>query len=188
MSNSQRDQEIYGTELLDAVGRKSLEAVAPHIHRLQNENEQLQRRLAQQAAASIHEKLDRELPNWREINNDPGFLHWLSIPSPYSGQAKSQLIRNAFAAGDANRVLVFFRDYLAQEGATSQPHFAQSQGRWQQPQQNTAGAVTNADITAFYDRCRKGVYAGKDAERNAEEARLHKAINSGQFRGRYQSE
>jgi hypothetical protein len=61
-----------------------------------------------------------EVPNWREINNDPRFHAWLLLPEPYSGAIRDRLLKDAAATGDVQRLIRFFRGFLREQGAAGQ--------------------------------------------------------------------
>jgi hypothetical protein len=56
--------------------------------------------------------LDAVLPKWRELNNEQGFLNWLSQVDPFTGQSRQELLDTAHERLDANRVMTFFNAYL----------------------------------------------------------------------------
>ena len=169
------ERRAYGDDLLSVVERKALEAFSPHLRQLQNENQNLRQRVARGEAQTIYENLDAALPNWREINTSPEFLEWLRAADIFSGRSKALMLREAFDSGEASRVLAFFAGFLAEHGG--QQYAGQQRSRRAEPP-----VVTNKDLDRFYERVRQGAYEGKSAQKDAEEARLHAAINAGRFR------
>ena len=68
-----QDEENYGSELIDMTKRAAVEALAPELTQLHAENQQL-RHLQQRAQRTeIERALDAQVPNWREIYQDPRF-------------------------------------------------------------------------------------------------------------------
>src|SRR5262245_51787741 len=121
------DERNFGPELLDVATRAARHAMAPEMQRLHNENLALQNQLDVTTKMSIDQMLDREVPNWRAINSDERFHQWLLLPDPYSGVIRDRLLKDAAAAGDAQRVANFFRGYLAAGGqAPANPGSARS--------------------------------------------------------------
>lgn len=151
---TEADRRNYGDDLLDTVARKAYDTVHPYV-------QQLEQRVQRSERANIFHTLDAALPNWRTVNTSREFLSWLSVPDPLSGNRKDSMLRHAFEIGDAARVLVFFRGFLASGGAARG-----NQAPGQQARQDSS-MIDNATLKTFYDNCRKGMYAGKDAERNA---------------------
>jgi len=118
---TQRDVDNFGHELLDVAQRAAQHAMAPELQRLSDENQQLHEEVSRAAKMSIDRELDTNVPNWREINNDERFHQWLLMPEPYSGVIRDRLLKDAARAGDAQRVINFFKGYLAVAGQTPAP-------------------------------------------------------------------
>lgn len=169
------DVRTYGPELIELVEKKALDAVEPYIVRLQNENENLKQRARASGEQGIRDQLDAKLPGWRAVNTDPNFLQWLASGNIYSGRQRQQELREAFSAGSAERVLAFFRGYLAERGGSAQGQQAQGQ------RQDSNNTITSADVTQFYRNCsRPGFYT--DVERANIEGKIHAAAAAGQIR------
>ena len=164
----QEDVQTYGPELIDLTMRAAREAVSgdlEEVRRRQNELAVREQRLQKQG---VFAKLDAALPNWREINTSPDFLAWLDAQHVYAGQPKISLLRAAFEAGDAARCMAFFRGYLAEHGGKAVGH-AQASGSGRQ----AADMTIQKALENFYSDVRKGKWNGRDAEKTAEERRLH---------------
>src|SRR5215467_11153437 len=100
MSNSYvTPQEIqdYGQEFLDVVGRKARETTAGQIGQLQLHVQSLCNQLHGQARRAMTEQLDRTVPDWRQVNEDPAFLQWLAGRNDYSGRIRHDELREAWA-------------------------------------------------------------------------------------------
>lgn len=203
------ERKAYGDDLLSVVERQALQAVQPHISRLAEENQQLRHRVARDEARTIYEILGVELPNWRAINTSQEFLRWLALPDLYSGQVRSGLLKAAFGAGEAGRVLAFFRGFLAehpelgwQQTAAPQPTPAASAPARQaavqlkdlaapgkarpatgnSPVPAEPIVITNKDIDRFYTDVRRGVYAGRTDAKDAAEAKIYAAVRENRVR------
>lgn len=200
------ERKAYGDDLLSVVERKALEAVQPRMNQLAQENNQLKQRLQRDEANHIYSFLSAQLPNWAEINTHPDFIAWLNLPDVYSGHVKAGMLRAAFAAGDAGRVLAFFTGFLEthpeHRGQTPQPSPAANAPKRQAavdlkslaapgkarpaggnaPLPDEKPVYTTTQIDRFYDRVRRNGYAGREAEKNAEEARIFAAIREGRVR------
>lgn len=119
-----KDREMYGEELLDTVQRAAMEAVAPQISALEQENQQLKRDVGRQRTTGVHHTLDQSVPNWRDINRSPRFRQWLSLTDLLSGSVRGKLLDAAFKAADAPRVVAFFQGFVNDEAATGSTEFA----------------------------------------------------------------
>jgi hypothetical protein len=111
---SQDEIQAYGLEALSVMERKAMEVVQPFVDQVTWQNQALRQELQQVKSNDIWSMLDQRLPNWREINQDPGWKDWLTLTDPLSGLPRQQLLNQAFAAGDAGRVLVFFNGFLSE--------------------------------------------------------------------------
>lgn len=200
-----KDVETYGQELVDFARRAAQDAVAPEIQALREQNEALRQRLSTTASQTIYDKLDSDLPEWRQINNSPEFKRWCALRDVYSGMVRSRMLNDAFSRGQAARVVAFFRGFLS-EAATSTPPVPQPQPAPQPARQpaipletlaapgrdQPAGSsapvgekpvITRASIAAFYADVRKGAYRGRDAEKQAQERLIFAAQNEGRVSG-----
>jgi hypothetical protein len=116
------DFENYGTDLIDMTRRAAVEATAPALNALRQENHQLRQMAVRSQNASIQQELDRALPGWREeVYSDPRFSSWLSDVDSYNGVPRTQLLRQAVAAGDAARVVRLYKGFLAEAGYQAPP-------------------------------------------------------------------
>lgn len=134
-----KDAETFGPDLLDLIKRQAQEiatdmvsshdaAVQAEIKRLATENETLKARLgdvskSQETTAqdTYLSKLAIEVPDWSEINTDPGFLQWLSEVDPFTGMARQAYLDAAFKALDVKRTSVLFNAYKATKAPPAAP-------------------------------------------------------------------
>ncbi|MGB9317977.1 MAG: hypothetical protein WCB62_23605, partial [Pseudolabrys sp.] len=77
-----------------------MHAVAPHLQASEQQNLELQNRLAREARARLDAAVERAVPNYREIDQDPRWHQWLrrySRRSPHSlSPNQEQLVRWGF--------------------------------------------------------------------------------------------
>ena len=118
---TQEDERNFGPELLDVAIRAARHAVSPELAQLREENRDLQDQLNSATKLSLDRELDAAVPGWREINTDPRFHAWLLLPETYSGVIRDRLLKDAAAAGDAQRLINFFRGFLREQGGAGQP-------------------------------------------------------------------
>jgi hypothetical protein len=145
---TRQDEENYGPELLDMSRRAAMDVVGPELQQLRVQNQQL-RQLAQRAQTStIEAALDRAIPGWREIYADPAFSQWLQSQDPYAGETRSQLLRQAVAAGDASRVVRFYQGFEREAHHAPAGH--------QRAAQSRPGGNIYTQIADLYKRRRDG--------------------------------
>lgn len=199
----------YGEDFLKVVGKKAREELAPVINTYKAEIDRLKKQLEgvsgvfqQDAQKKLLSNLDEKLPNWRQLNTDQQFLDWLSLPDPYSGVIRHDMLKAAYAQGNAHRVLAFFNGFLAEEAAVA-PASAEPEvgtttvpkvplqnlaapGRAKTAAATTAPAekpfFTRAQIAAFYADVAAGKYRGRDAEKNKAEVEIFSAQREGRIR------
>jgi hypothetical protein len=148
---------------------------------MQDENRRLAQRVQRAESQTIYQTLDASEfgEHWRSINTSESFLSWLAAGDEMAGPgaSKGAWLRQAFSAGDANRVLSIFRAYVSEQGGqqTSQQR-VQSRRQVSEPV-----VITNKDIDRHFERARTGYYRD-DQQREAEERRIHNAVREGRFR------
>lgn len=200
----------YGAEFLDVVGRKAAEVVVPEVAAIKNKLSELEQQLRgvgqhvnKSACERMHDALNQQLPNWTEINDNEKFLDWLALPDEYSGTIKHELLKSAYAANDAPRVLNFFKGFLASEAAAvppvTQPDQTTPPVEPKVPLENLAAPgraktaapppapvekpiISSADVRQFYADLAKGVYRGRDDEKNRLEKMIFEANRDGRIR------
>ena len=118
---TQDDVTNFGHEIIDLIQRGSRQAMAPVLDRLEERDEQLREGLQRATKTAIDHALDTAVPNWREVNQDPRWFQWLNSPEPYSGYRRQDLLNDATAKGDAGRVIVIFKGFIAAAGGQPAP-------------------------------------------------------------------
>ncbi len=200
--------EDYGEDMISVVKRAAREELEPEFAKLQSENSQLrgllggmQQTTARTARDQMIQELDDQLPTWREVNVDQGFLSWLANVDPYTGQEKLGLLQQAFENNNTTRVLAFFKGYL-NENATINPQ--PTPGNPADPQVNLETLVApgkaaegqdvsaqetapqgqrwkESEIKAFYADVNRGVYRTRPDEKERYERDIFLAQNEGRI-------
>jgi hypothetical protein len=208
----------YGEEFFDVVGRRAREEFSPVFDELAQRLKRLES--GQQAVGKVVEKTQKRglyehladvVPDWREINYDPGFINWLSIPDPYSGRQRHEMLHEAFSRHDANRVVNFFQGFLTEAAGTpptprgqpgpSAPPLAAPNGNGNgsgKPSLESFAApgrarsapqelppdkpvYTHAWIAKFMADKRTGKYRGREADADAIERDIFQAQHEGRI-------
>lgn len=197
------EEQDYGPDLLGVVGRKAKEELTPEIKALEARIAQLQSQLQgvtaqnqMSARERMYQTLDQELPNWREINEDPEFLSWLNLPDLYSGAIRRDLLGAAYQRSDAARVAAFFKGFITDEAATNpaggnseRPTAAESGKRPSLERLAAPGRAktsaapapvekpffTRAEIAKFYSDVHRGAYRGREEEKDRIERQIFDA-------------
>ena len=107
---TEEEEKDYGKDLLDVVGRRTREVVAPEFETLQQRLERLEGRvngvgqvIQQDQTRTVWQTLSENIPNWNEINHHPIFHSWLAQPDRYTGKPKKDLLSDAFGSSCTKR-------------------------------------------------------------------------------------
>jgi len=187
--------EEYGEEFLDVVKRTAKEEMARTMSHLSNENQHLRNRVQSlddesqsNREGKFYAYVDKTVDNWREINQDEGFIEWLDATDEFSGSTRSDLISNAYSQLNAKRVASFFFSYAKEQGAQGTPvakpkleDFAAPATKPPSPEGNEADVVlySEEEIKKFYDDSRRGLYDSRREEYAKKEADINHAIREG---------
>lgn len=196
-----KEQEEYGAEFLEVVGKKAQEVVHPIVQKYEAEISELKNTLtsvsgnvAMTKREQLLSHLDAKIPDWRAQNTDPDFLSWLHQPDVYTGQIRRDLLDNAYKSNDAVRVAAFFEGFrkeaatvapkgkateepVTQPGKPSLETFA-APGRAKSaapPSPAEKPTITRAEIAKFYADVAAGRYRGNEAEKAKFERQIFEA-------------
>jgi hypothetical protein len=157
--------------------------------------ESVVQRQALTAENTFWSELSAIVPDWREINANQGFHSWLLEVDPLSGMNRQVYLDAAQGQLDAYRVGEFFRTWQSSNGNSAaqqtrnvtatqlEKQIAPGRGRTTASASTTgndAKAYSRTDIAKFFDDVRKGVYKGKEQERD----RIERDIFAAQREGR----
>jgi hypothetical protein len=199
----------YGNEFLGVVAKKAKEEFSPEVQALRNQIAGLERKFegtvaqtSARARADMDASLDRQLPEWRDINFMQDFHSWLALPDTYSGAIRHTLLKTAYEQNNAPRVLAFFRGFLDHEAAmaptNSGPDLTPQNGgkiplaSFAAPGRAKTAAASNApaekpnfthgQIAAFYAEVAAGRWRGREAEKERIEVQIVEAGREGRVR------
>jgi hypothetical protein len=155
---TEKDVQEYGTDLVDFTQRAAVQAVAPHLQAITQQNAYLQERLAKEARRGLDQRVELAVPNYREIDRNPRWHRWLLGVDVLSGRVRQTLLNEAIsssvrqtllneaiAAAEAPRVISFFRGFLQEEQATGHLEPALNS---QQPAAPREAAIPLASLAA----------------------------------------
>lgn len=204
------DETTYGEDFINVARKAAKETMSPEVEGLKNQVASLSQSLQQTATRNLYAALDLQVPQWRAINRHPTFIRWLGLRDPMSGAIRKVLLDGAFHAADAARVATIFKGFVAEDAASRPaapaPHVepapvtpaparqpvvslealaAPGRARSVPATQATTekSTYTTRSISKFYDDVRKGVYAGRDADKAAQENDIFAAQREGRVIG-----
>jgi hypothetical protein len=142
--------------------------------------------VAATAEELFFEKLTELAPEWDALNTDQGYLAWLAEQDPITGIVRHDALKDAFAKGDARRAATIFKAYrstmppppAAAPPASPTPRAA---GTPPPTAQEAKPMIRQAEIVKFYDDVRRGIYRGREQERQQLEAQYNAAIAEGRI-------
>jgi hypothetical protein len=204
---TEQDVQNYGGELIDVTQRAALQAVAPELQEIRQQNIELQRRLADEARHRMDQQLEMAVPDYREIDRDPRWHRWLLGIDVLSGRVRQQLLNEAKHSALAPRVISFFESFKNEAIATGHrepaPHSPQAAPP-REPAINLASLAapgrarpatggdaslpperptyTRAQIAKLYSDHRRNAYVGREAEWARLEADFFTAQREGRIR------
>jgi hypothetical protein len=186
---TEQDEQNYGRDLIDFTTRAAAQALTPHLQQIEQQNAELQRRLAIEARNNLDARVEAAVPNFREIDRDPLWHRWLLGVDVLSGRVRQQLLNEAIATASAPRVISFFKGFQQEAIATGHAEPASRPLQAEAPRTAaidlasiaapgrarpaTGGEAslpadkpvyTRAQIAALYSAHRKGAYVGREAE------------------------
>lgn len=186
---SAEDREKYGDDLLDVIKRTAQEQVAAkdqEIADLKRRLDSVHQDTAKNAEVSFYDQLATKVPDWVTINADDNFLKWLDEYDELTGRTRQDLLSDAEASRDAERVARFFTKWKS----TQQQNVATSQRNLQAQVTPDSNKVvkppvgkryfTRAEIADFYSAARRGEISSKDMI--AMESEIHSATVEGRIR------
>lgn len=116
-----KDEEAFGTDLIDAMRRVSreesralnqrLDALASALERVSQVTgkvDQVERKVQLTAEQMFYVELGRGVPDWQQVNADARWHAWLSEYDPVAGRTRQESLNEAHAAFDHARVAALF--------------------------------------------------------------------------------
>jgi len=202
-----KDLEEYGEsiDVMRRAAREEVSATQQEIADLRRLVTQLQtnvvpkvdsvvQRQALNAEQVFWSELSAEVPDWREINAEQNFHSWLLEIDPLSGRTRQTFLDDAQSQMDSRRVAGFFKTWQSLNGnsvaqqtrnvAATQLEKQIAPGRGRTAAGTTTGNDTKSfargDVAKFFDDVRKGLYKGREQERD----RIERDIFAAQREGR----
>ena len=173
------EEEGFERSTVDLIGSMAERIVEKRLSKYDQKVDGIANDVAESSKDRFFSELDSKVPDWKVINEDSGFLEWLSESDGYSGSTKQQSLDTAYANMDAGRVAKIFNAYKT-------PTHVGKLEKQVAPGKGAASAATvsqkkvwsKGEITKFYSDQIKGKYSEKEA------AKFEKDIFLAQKEGR----
>lgn len=205
------DEEEYGETLemvrrasreeAEKVFRKSEEAYLSRIAELEAEVghvrntvvpavQDMTRNQVEQARADFWSVINRDVPNWRTINDNQAFKDWLLSEDPLTGTTRQQFLAQAQQDLNATRVIKFFKEWERTAAGGQTPAPVKPQGNLEQyvapgtsrstaPVDQSKKQWTRTEISQFYQDAMMGKYNANPEKKKQMEADIFAAQREG---------
>lgn len=172
--------EIYEAmeTMMSARMNNIMQKYIDEINKLKSELGSKVERTESKTREAFLARMDKELPEWRNINVDPKFIEWLSVPDKYTGIQKLQLLRKAWDDMDFDRSIVFFKDYIAENSSTKKPPTFPNKSNVSGTTTESDTPISPQDITKLSRRIQQLINEQKYEEANKLEKKLDEILKS----------
>lgn len=104
--------DTYGEDLVNLMRRvAAAEAMRKQAETL-NRVDRVESSLQLTEQDRFYAALSARVPQWKDIDNEPGWLSWLGEYDPMAGMTRQDVLTATAQAGDAERVASIFETYL----------------------------------------------------------------------------
>lgn len=203
------DVEQFGDDMIQASRRwaraevqTELESLRGELRELKGGTQELRHQSLVQRISAAFDADPQLGTRWRSLNTDPEFVGWLQHVDPFSGRKRQDLLTEAHGRGDVNRLMSFFRTFLAEHTAVQVPVPTPAAAPAATPPVSleslaapgrptgVTGPVgapakriwTQASIKKFYSDRSTGKFQGREPEAQALERDLFDAAKEGRIR------
>jgi len=190
----------YGDSLLDLQSRMARgvaeEVADSKVAELRKEVSRLQSVLSRTSGESFWDKVERQVPDARAINeSDVNWHEFLGTSDPVTGRRYRDLGLEAIQSGDSSRLVAIFNIYAATtgpvEGVTPveeppratppvKPNGVRTVSQAPKPV-SAKGTIRDSEVTKFYNDVTRGGYKGREKEQAERELEIETAANEGRI-------
>ena len=122
-----KDAETFGEDLTEAIDRRAkrmaeslvaaqTQSLLDHIQKLEAKLGTVNQQVEVSSQDRFYNRLEQLVPNYRETNQEAGFLEWLGAIDPVYGEPRQAALDTAAQKLDAERVAQIFKAYESQSG------------------------------------------------------------------------
>jgi hypothetical protein len=193
------DYTTYGPEFVDSTRRWARAELQQDFRTLQQQVEELRNHQQSFSGDRIRDRVRNELDRdpeltgrWEQLDHDPGFNTWLQDFDPFSGKRRLDMLREAYAGGDAVRTGRFFKAYIHEHTAPPrEQRYLPPQTASQTPYAGNGNGYSNGagrmDLSAYAapGRASNATPGPGAPERRIWTNREIQAFYDGRLKGRY---
>ena len=189
---SDEDVANYGEDFVDIQRRITLDATRDLRKQVEDLKAQLAQQGSQVQSVSFETRLLQEIPDFREVNNDPSWIAWLNEVDPLLRGPRRAIAQQAFVAGDVEAVKSYVDLWRkGQSKPAAQPPVSREQElqRQVQPSRATASApssgakktYTLGEAEALFNRIQSLTAQGRIDEAKRLDAEISAAYAEGRI-------
>jgi hypothetical protein len=130
----EEDYTTYGPDFVESTRRWARAEVQQDLENMRQQLDELRGHAQQNTGDRLKDRVraalnrDPEIAGiWEQLDTDQGFNAWLQDFDPFSGHRRIDMLREAYAGGDAVRTGRFFKAYLHEHTDPSRMPQAQAQ-------------------------------------------------------------
>jgi hypothetical protein len=193
------DVKVFGPDVMEMVDRKMAAAlvevrniagqITQRISDIENRLGVVNNKADYTVEQQFVMNLTKLVPNWSQVNEEPGWHAFLREMEPMSGKHRQEFLNDASKAYDAQRVAAIFRAYEATKATAPTPPAATNtpQGLEEQiapptaapaaaPTPAEAPAFTVSQVQSFYNDVVHNRYRGREQEMARIDAQINAAV------------
>jgi len=190
---SKEEVETVGEDALSLMKKAATTAADARAKGLEDELAQERSKNLQSDQASVEQdrqtatkiflkKLGEILPEYNDVNLDPGFEKYIKEADPINGGSRLMHFKNAEASGNVNVVAQYMRDFLSTKAPKDT--LAERVTPTGAPVAETSGEskvvlIPISEIETFYEDSTKGKYKGNQTAQRELEAKYDLAFSTG---------
>ena len=173
------EEEGFERSTIDLIGSMAERIAEKRLSKYDSKLDQMSNDVATSAKDRFFSALSVKSPDWEVVNEDEGFIRWLSEPDGYSGNTRQQSLDSAYNGMDSAKVANIFNAYKKPAPSNSlERQVAPGKGAAIATPVSQKKTWSKGEITQFYSDQIKGKYSEKEA------VKLEKDIFLAQKEGR----
>lgn len=198
-----KDVEAFGADLVEMVQRVAEQMFGSAARNIQEQAVKFEQRLADLETAlkgtsqtvamtaeqAFFDRLSKLVPDWEQVNTNPGFLDWLREVDPLLGAPRQSALDAAQQQLNAERVANVFKAFQATQPQQQAPkpnpvdkQVSPKAAASTAPAPTEKPVISQKQVSDFYNDVARGKYRGREAEAARIEAVINAAMAEGRIR------
>jgi len=172
-----------------AAGELTRSAVQGEVAQMRAELAQQRKAMERSQEAAFWSEVNARLPQWRQTNAEPGFLRWLGERDALAGRTRQEVLNEARAALDADRVVAIFNAWPQNQARAAGPRDAtrrvmpNGKPPASMPAESSGGQTVSRDWIAEQNRLyAQGYYRRRQQEWQGVQDTIDRAAREGRIR------